>query len=102
MALPYPPTYDSVPPNVEEFSVIESLKIIKTIAVQRQMFEQMSSIFEFVERYFANTIGPEGFSVYGFRHGINDYIELFHAALLDHFGIYAPLWIFYGKYKTNI
>jgi len=72
--------------------------IIKAIAIEQQVFEELRPVFNYFDRYWMGVVGPEGFSVHGFNHRTNNFVESFHASLLGYLGVHPPLWTFYGKF----
>lgn len=97
LALPHLPSNRYVLPDIQEFTIADGLMMVRAIAIEQQVFEELGPLFDYFENYWMDLVGPERFSVYGFDHRISYLVESFHASLFGYFGVHPSLWTFYGK-----
>ncbi|XP_060855621.1 uncharacterized protein LOC132933338 [Metopolophium dirhodum] len=95
LALPYLPANGNAYSNVRGFTISDGLMMIRAIAIQQQVFEELRPVFNYFDRYWMGVVGPERFSVHGSDHRKNNFVESFHAYLLGYLGVHPPLWTFY-------
>jgi len=76
--------------NIQGFTISEGLMMVRAIAIEQQVFEELHPLFIYIYGLRViliaqnNTIDPEGFSVYGINHCTNNFVKSFHASLLGY------------------
>ncbi|XP_050537431.1 uncharacterized protein LOC126903328 [Daktulosphaira vitifoliae] len=83
----------------ESFQKTGGLALIITLAVAVNLFFDLKVLLHYIQNYWIDTIGPQGFSVYGFSIQTNNYLESFHSTLQTMFGRHSPMWPFYEKLR---
>lgn len=84
-----------------DFHVTGGFLATQQLARHMNVMIHVQEMFNYIERFWMDTIGPTGFSVYGFNIRTNNYIESFHSMLNTTIGQHPPVWTFYGKLRFN-
>jgi len=100
MALPHlpPERREELPPN---FNTRGGFLEIQRLARSMSIDHHIVDLLCYVQNYWLDTIGPVGFSVYGYNIRTNNYLESFHSMIQTTIGQHPPLWTFYGKLKQK-
>jgi len=96
MALPHlpPERLEELPPNFNtRGGFLEIQRLARNMSVEHHILD----LFRYVQSYWLDTIGPVGFSVYGYSIRTNNYLESFHSMIQTTIGQHPPLWTFYGR-----
>jgi len=72
--------------------------VIQQLARHMDIMQYFDDMFNYIQHYWIDTVGPVGFSVYGLNIRTNNYVESFHSMLKTTIGQHPPVWTFYGKF----
>lgn len=97
MALPYLPhnNTDGLP---LDFNIRSGFEEIVEFATSLGVKNIIQILFDYVERYWLDTIGTIQLSVYKAEIRTNYFIESLHSIIRTSIGINPPCWTIYGKY----